>query len=83
MNDQVRVERAESGAVVRIVLDRPERRNALNASMVAKLTSELSLLDSDGDVRVVAISGAGTDFCAGFSLFDPYVAVAGGGAFCF
>ncbi len=68
MNDQLRIERADSGAVVRIVLDRPERRNALNASMVAALTSELSRLDSDGDVRVVSISGAGSDFCAGADL---------------
>ena len=78
MNDQVRVERADSGAVVRIVLDRPERRNALNASMVAKLTSELSLLDSDGDVRVVAISGAGTDFCAGADLREVRASIDAG-----
>jgi methylglutaconyl-CoA hydratase len=78
MNDQVRVERADSGAVVRIVLDRPERRNALNASMVAALTSELSLLDSDGDVRVVAISGAGTDFCAGADLREVRASIDAG-----
>jgi methylglutaconyl-CoA hydratase len=78
MNDQVRVERADSGAVVRIVLDRPERRNALNASMVAALTSELSLLDSDGDVRVVALSGAGTDFCAGADLREVRASIDAG-----
>lgn len=78
MNDQVRVERADSGAVVRIVLDRPERRNALNASMVAALTSELSRLDSDGDVRVVAISGAGTDFCAGADLREVRASIDAG-----
>jgi len=78
MNDQVRVERADSGAVVRIVLDRPERRNALNASMVAALTSELSQLDSDGDVRVVAISGAGTDFCAGADLREVRASIDAG-----
>ncbi len=78
MNDQLRIERADSGAVVRIVLDRPERRNALNASMVAALTSELSRLDSDGDVRVVAISGAGTDFCAGADLREVRASIDAG-----
>lgn len=78
MNDQLRVERADSGAVVRIVLDRPERRNALSASMVAALTSELSRLDSDGDVRVVAISGAGTDFCAGADLREVRASIDAG-----
>lgn len=78
MNDHLRVERVDSGAVVRIVLDRPERRNALNASMVAALTSELSRLDSDGDVRVVAISGAGTDFCAGADLREVRASIDAG-----
>ncbi|MEE8488082.1 MAG: enoyl-CoA hydratase-related protein [Gemmatimonadota bacterium] len=78
MSDQLRVERPDSGAVVRIVLDRPERRNALNASMVAALTSELSRLDSDGDVRVVAISGAGTDFCAGADLREVRASIDAG-----
>ena len=78
MNDHLRVERVDSGAVVRIVLDRPERRNALNASMVAALTSELSRLDSDSDVRVVAISGAGTDFCAGADLREVRASIDAG-----
>lgn len=78
MNDHLRVERVDSGAVVRIVLDRPERRNALNASMVAALTSELSRLDSDRDVRVVAISGAGTDFCAGADLREVRASIDAG-----
>lgn len=78
MSDQLRVERPDSEAVVRIVLDRPERRNALNASMVAALTSELSRLDSDGDVRVVAISGAGTDFCAGADLREVRASIDAG-----
>jgi len=46
--------------------------------MVAALTSELSRLDSDGDVRVVAISGAGTDFCAGADLREVRASIGAG-----
>jgi len=46
--------------------------------MVATLTSELSRLDSDRDVRVVAISGAGTDFCAGADLREVRASIDAG-----
>jgi methylglutaconyl-CoA hydratase len=78
MTEQLKVERGGIAGVVRIVLNRPDRRNALNASMIAELTSELSLLDADDDVRVVAISGAGTDFCAGADLREVRASIESG-----
>lgn len=57
----------ESG-VCRIVLDRPERRNALNAALVGELTEALARAEADDRVRVVGIAGAGRDFCAGADL---------------
>ena len=56
------------GAVARLTLDRPEKRNALNAAMVAALTAALRRADDDAQVRVVALEGAGKDFCAGADL---------------
>ncbi len=50
------------------MLDRPERRNALNAALVAELRSELAELAADEDVRVIGLRGAGPDFCAGADL---------------
>jgi methylglutaconyl-CoA hydratase len=54
--------------IARIVLNRPERRNALNFELVEELKDCLALADADERIRVVAISGAGKDFCAGADL---------------
>lgn len=58
---------ATSG-VNRILLDRPERRNALDAALVAELKEALSLAAADERVRVVSLAGNGPDFCAGADL---------------
>jgi len=73
----VRVERAAPG-VATVVLDRPERRNALNAALVAELRRTLGELDADASVRVVALSGAGEDFCAGADLREVRASVEAG-----
>ncbi|MDB4948487.1 MAG: Methylglutaconyl-CoA hydratase [Gemmatimonadetes bacterium] len=52
----------------RVTLNRPDKRNALNAALVAELKSALRSLDADPDVRVVVVSGAGKDFCSGADL---------------
>jgi methylglutaconyl-CoA hydratase len=57
-----------SGAVATVVLNRPEKRNALSASMVAELKGALRAADLDPVVRVVALRGAGPDFCSGADL---------------
>jgi len=56
------------GAVARLVMNRPDKRNALNAELVAALKAALREADGDGEVRVVAIEGAGKDFCSGADL---------------
>jgi methylglutaconyl-CoA hydratase len=58
---------AESG-VARITLNRPEKRNALNASLIAALHESLVRSARDADVKVVVVSGAGSDFCSGADL---------------
>ncbi len=78
MGDLLRIEGGVSEGVVRIVLNRPDRRNALNERMVAELTTELSRLDADDDVRVVALSGAGPDFCAGADLREVRASIESG-----
>jgi enoyl-CoA hydratase len=56
---------------VRIVrLNRPERRNALNFTLVAELHDALDTLAADDDCRVVVLTGAGDAFCAGLDLGD-------------
>jgi methylglutaconyl-CoA hydratase len=54
--------------IARLTLDRPEKRNALDASLIEALKAALRAADADPAVRVVAIEGAGRDFCSGADL---------------
>jgi methylglutaconyl-CoA hydratase len=56
----VRVER--DGAVLRVTLARPERRNSFDAAVIAELHAAFSHV---GDARVVVLAGDGQSFCAG------------------
>lgn len=55
-------------AVASIVLNRPEKRNALNDALIAEIKRGLKEAAGDESVRVVVISGAGKDFCSGADL---------------
>jgi len=54
--------------VLTLTLNRPGKRNALNAAMIGALHGELERAELDPGVRVVALRGAGKDFCAGADL---------------
>jgi methylglutaconyl-CoA hydratase len=56
------------GTVARIILNRPEKRNALNEELIASLKDALRRANNKEDVRVVIISGAGSDFSSGADL---------------
>jgi methylglutaconyl-CoA hydratase len=56
------------GAIARLTLNRPAKRNALNDAVIDGLKQGLRHADSDQTVRVVVISGAGADFCSGADL---------------
>lgn len=56
------------GAVARITLNRPEKRNALNEALIAGLKDALRQANDDRAVRVAVITGAGADFCSGADL---------------
>ena len=58
----------DEGGVRRLVLNRPDKRNALNAELIAALKSALREADGDDSVRVVVIEGEGKDFCSGADL---------------
>lgn len=72
------VRRDDDGAVAVLVLDRPERKNALSAALVDDLLAALRAAGDDGNVRAVVITGAGSAFCAGGDLADGMSATAGG-----
>jgi methylglutaconyl-CoA hydratase len=56
------------GAITRLVLNRPAKRNALDAALIEALRQALEAADADDGVRVVAIEGEGKDFCSGADL---------------
>jgi methylglutaconyl-CoA hydratase len=56
------------GDVLVVTLNRPEKRNALDDSLVNGLKSALRDADSREDVRAVVLTGAGADFCSGADL---------------
>jgi 2-(1,2-epoxy-1,2-dihydrophenyl)acetyl-CoA isomerase len=53
------------GAVLRITLDRPARRNSLTHLMIGDLVDALTRAAADDSLRAIHLRGAGDDFCAG------------------
>lgn len=66
MTAGVRIDRADG--VGEVVLDRADRRNALDYAAVAELVAALHRLDDDDAVGAVLVRGEGRSFCAGGDL---------------
>ncbi len=58
----------EENHVLEITLNRPEKKNALNPTMVNELAYALSYAHHNRDVRAVVLAANGTIFCAGADL---------------
>lgn len=54
--------------ILRVTLNRPDKRNALNNALRGELYAALEAGDRDPDIRVMVIRGAGPSFCAGYDL---------------
>jgi enoyl-CoA hydratase/carnithine racemase len=59
----LRIER--DGPLLRITIDKPERRNAFDAGLIRELTEAFADV---GDARVVVLAGEGESFCAGADI---------------
>ena len=57
-----------AGGILTATLNRADKRNAIDTAMIDALLAMLERADLDAGVRVVAIRGAGHDFCAGMDL---------------
>ena len=66
MSDRLLVQVA--GGVLTATLNRPDKRNAIDRAMIDALIATVERADLDASVRVVALRGAGRDFCAGMDL---------------
>ncbi len=51
-----------------IMLNRPEKRNALHPQMVQMLKDKLDAVENDNNIKILVISGEGSSFCAGADL---------------
>lgn len=54
--------------VTTLVMNRPDRLNALNTELVTSLNDAFARIAKDGSIRVVVLTGAGRAFCAGGDL---------------
>ena len=63
-HENILIEDPEDG-IRRIVLNRPNKRNALSNSLRKELFSALEEADQDKQVKVIILSGAGKCFSAG------------------
>lgn len=63
-----RIAAALAGGVLTGTLNRPEKRNAIDAAMIDGLAALLERAELEAAVHVVVLRGAGKDFCAGMDL---------------
>jgi len=68
MSDILQVERL--GRVMRLTMNRPEKRNALNAALCRELVDAVSRANRDPQVGAVILAGNGPSFCAGMDLAE-------------
>ena len=66
MSDRVQV--TVTDGILTATLNRPDKRNAIDTAMIDALLATLERADLDAEVRVIALRGAGRDFCAGMDL---------------
>jgi len=66
MSESLQISR--EGRLLRLALNRPERRNALNMDLCTALGAALDEAENDAGVGAVLLSGNGKSFCAGMDL---------------
>ncbi len=67
MADEVLTQKVEGGVLV-ITLNRPEARNAANRALAEGVAAAMDVLESDDDLHVAILTGAGGTFCSGMDL---------------
>ena len=68
MSDMLLVE--SDGGVVRLTLNRPEKRNALSHELLTQLEQALAKISADPAARVVVLGSRGPVFCSGHDLAE-------------
>lgn len=58
----------KKGRILFLTLNRPDKMNALNDTLIGSLKKAISESDGDAELRAIVLRGAGTDFCSGADL---------------
>ncbi|WP_417713143.1 crotonase/enoyl-CoA hydratase family protein [Pseudophaeobacter arcticus] len=61
---------ADTPSIARIVLNRPERFNAINDDLPGELRTAVEWAEGNDEVHVIVLEGAGKGFCGGYDLVD-------------
>lgn len=64
------IEISVSDRVCRVMFNRPEKRNALNLTLLHELNAALREADADEDIRAIVVGGNGASFCSGVDLTE-------------
>ena len=68
----VRVEVDVADGIGWVILNRPEKRNAMNPILNREMTEVLEVLEMDADVKVLVLTGAGESWTAGMDLKEYF-----------
>jgi enoyl-CoA hydratase/carnithine racemase len=68
MNDILQIDK--QGRVLRLFLNRPDKRNALNVELCRALVDAIEAADRDRGVGAILLAGRGKSFCAGMDLSE-------------
>jgi enoyl-CoA hydratase/carnithine racemase len=68
------IEIAQQGRVLRITLNRPEKRNALNLDLCHELVETFDRADTDHSIGAIVLDANGPSFCAGMDLQETFEA---------
>lgn len=68
LNETIRIDDLDDGAIRVITLNRPEARNSLDPALAAALPAAVTACDSEPATRVIVLTGADPAFCAGFDV---------------
>ncbi|MBP6484361.1 MAG: enoyl-CoA hydratase/isomerase family protein, partial [Rhodoferax sp.] len=61
--------------IARLTLHRPDKLNSFTGAMHGELRAALEIVQSESQIRVLVLTGAGRAFCAGQDLGDPEMAM--------
>src|SRR5258708_35679555 len=64
------LEVSREGRLLRLVLNRPDKRNALNGALCQQLVTAIEQGDQNPNVGAILLSGAGKSFCSGMDLSE-------------